>query len=776
MEVEGEPKSSATVLEALAQSRKVFQHYNNFCRKIDDILSAKQQIIGLATERGWNDQEYDLFWASMEILKPAIYAKPPNIIVSTRFNDGNATAKVLAEMMERTLNSEFERGDIDQTMLDIRDDLSATNRGVAWMSYESKGGKRVCNEQLDRYDFLHEPARKWSEVGWVARCAYMTKQQMAERFRKSSGQAYEDASFNVDRQDVDNGASDLSMKAEVWEVWSRADNKVYWVSENVKVFLDEDEPHLQLSKGFPCPRPAYGTKQRRSLVPVPDYVRYEGVLDQINECTIKIYDLLEQVRMFGLIPGGGDIGNAIQAALNSAQSSNFTLIPVSGAQFGGAAAGGMATWWPIEQIASTIQGLISARQQLFSDFDNLSGISDIFRGETDAQETLGAQQLKGQYGSVRVKDKNMELVRVARDMAVIAAEIICDNYDQKTLLEVSQMVIPTKKEIQTQISRIESEAKKELAALMDQAEEAVQQAQMQSAKSGEPIPPEMQQQAQAQLQQAQQAIVAKYGPQLKQLQDAVTIDDVMAMMKDKKTRGLIIDVETDSTILIDEQAEKSSRAEFLNAFAGASQAIAPLIQAGEEGAKLAGAILKFSLQPYNANREIDSLIDDFVEKGAASAGQAANDTSQLELQKATEQANATIAQAELQKAQAATARVQADAALKNIDLQRKVQEMQIQAQKDAFNAQMEQERFRKEIAETQAKIQLMEAQTAEILASIGLDVRKQNLDEYTAAQDVKQKQTDTMLNAVGQARSHQIAERSAEAKTQQANPALEPGE
>src|SRR6478736_3033571 len=120
MEVEGEPNSSATVLEALAQSRKVFQHYNNFCRKVDDIISAKQQIIGLATERGWRDQEYDLFWASMEILKPAIYAKPPNIIVSTRFNDGNATAKVFAEMMERVINSEFERGDIDQTLLDIR--------------------------------------------------------------------------------------------------------------------------------------------------------------------------------------------------------------------------------------------------------------------------------------------------------------------------------------------------------------------------------------------------------------------------------------------------------------------------------------------------------------------------------------------------------------------------------------------------------------------------------------------------------------------------------
>src|SRR3546814_10425129 len=69
------------------------------------------------------------------------------------------------------------------------------------------------------------------------------------------------------------------------------------------------------------------------------------------------------------------------------------------------------------------------------------------RGETEADETLGAQRLKSQYGSVRVRDKKDELIRLSRDAARISGEIICDNFTQKELLEISQMDIPTRREV-----------------------------------------------------------------------------------------------------------------------------------------------------------------------------------------------------------------------------------------------------------------------------------------------------------------------------------------
>lgn len=745
---EYEPKSSKVILEAIAHAEKCFRSYYDTCKRIDDILSAKQSLIGAASTAAMTDQEYDLFWASLEILKPAMYAKPPRIVVGTRFQDANNTDKTVAELMERALNSEFERSDIDQVMLDVRDDLAAANRGVDWVTYESDDGKRVCIEHLDRCDFLHEPARKWTEVGWVARAAYMTRKELADRFRERSGQAYEQADFISRSASDDDGSDDGLEKAKVWEVWHRADDRVYWVTEGVDVFLDDDKPHLSLDKGFPCPRPAYGSKQRRSLIPVPDYVRYENLLDQINECTVKIYDLLERVRVVGLIPGGGDVGNALQTALSENSSDMF--IPVPSAQFGAAGTGGMVAWLPIDVIANTITGLIQARQQLFDDFYQLSGISDIMRGATDAQETLGAQRIKGQYGSIRIKDKVDELTRLARDTAVIAAEIMCDNYTADDLLEIAQMTIPKKSEITRKIAEVEAAAKAELEQLGQQAEEAAMAAQ----SAQEPVDPNQMQQ---QFQQSQQAIIGKYAPILDQLRNTVVIEDVMKVIKDKRVRGLVIDVETDSTVMVDEMAEKQTRAEFMQAFGGSSQAVQPLLAAGEAGAKLAGGMLKFAIAPYKASRELDSLIDDFVEEAPRLAAQMQEQGGEAQ---AMVEANNKLAEAEMAKAQAQTAKVEADAQLKAVELQRKMQEMQAKAQADAQKASLETAKLQGMLAEQDAKINKMQAETAAILASIGLDVRKQDLEEYKTANAAEQAQVDTALKISSDRRADRGEERS----------------
>jgi len=50
-----------------------------------------------------------------------------------------------------------------------------------------------------------------------------------------------------------------------------------WVSEGVEELLDEtDPPHLTLDRFLPMPCPAYGTVQRRTLVPVPANADVKG--------------------------------------------------------------------------------------------------------------------------------------------------------------------------------------------------------------------------------------------------------------------------------------------------------------------------------------------------------------------------------------------------------------------------------------------------------------------------------------------------------------------
>lgn len=749
---EDEPKSSALVLEAIVQAEKTFRRYNELCDLIDRSYSARATLGTFATELDFSDQEYDLFWSSMEVLKPAIYAKPPKPVVATRFSDADLVDKAVAELLERVISSEFERSDIDLAMLSTRDDLALHNRGVMWVMYESGGkmGKRVCLEHLDRRDFLHEPARKWTEVGWVARRAWMTKRQMKTRFKKNSGDAYESAAFAVRRDDRDNGAADETEQAAVWEVWHRADERVYWVCEGVDVFLDEGAPHLNIKGFFPCPRPAYGTRQPASLMPVPDFVRYANHLEQINIATRKIYDLMDLVRVRAFIPAGGDVGDAIEVAIKSADSG--IIIPIPAASFLAGASGGFIQFMPLEDIANTIRGLIEARTQLFEDFYQLSGIADIMRGATESDETLGAQRLKAQYGSVRVRDKIDELVRVARDAAQICGEIVCDNFDEKTLLEVAQMDFPTRADIDKRIKETKKQAESE----MEAAAEAAERAALQAAQQDQPLPPGQAPPPEAAdagvqgLQQALDMVAEKYQPELDQLANTVVIEDVMTSIKDKRVRALTIDIETDSTIMVDEMAEKANRTEFLSAFSSATQALQPLLQTGEAGAKLAGGILKFAMAPYRANRELNALIDDFIEDApriAQNLMEQDDDAGLADAQKA-------LADAEMEKARAQMAKVEADSQLRAADLQRRLGESQAKAMKDQAEAQMEMHNLQvkageaeAKMAETEARINKMQAETAEILNKIGLDVRKQSLEEYKAETDTQLKAGDQALKA-----------------------------
>src|SRR3546814_7951336 len=108
------------------------------------------------------------------------------------------------------------------------------------------------------------------------------------------------------------------------------------------------------------------------------------LLDQVNDLTRRVYDLLDRIRVMGFVAGGGDIGSAVQTALAEVDSSAI-IIPVPGAALtatGGAA--NMIAWLPLDVIATTITGMVEARAQLFADFDRLSGHLEIGRAQTEA--------------------------------------------------------------------------------------------------------------------------------------------------------------------------------------------------------------------------------------------------------------------------------------------------------------------------------------------------------------------------------------------------------
>jgi hypothetical protein len=602
-----EPKKSKAWLNLLQESEDAFEPYNTHCDNIDKAFANLQRLSNTV-----RDKEFQMFWANAEVIKPSIYAKPPVPVVVAKFMDRRPVYQAAAEFMERCAIVSFDLAGIDELMKLVRDDLALIDRGVAWCRYESakesgQDTERVCIDFVNRRDFLHSISRNWPEVTWVAFAAYLTRTEARKRFSKHSGNAYQNAEYRVNKDAKEVGGADNRERAKFWEIWSKADNRVLWVAVGCEDVLDEDDPHLELRNFFPCPKPAYGTVQRGSLVPVPDVLQYKDQLDEINVCTAKIHALTEAVEAKGFYPAGGsELGDAVQAAI-ATNTPGRVLVPISNwAAFGGSKE--VIIWLPIDMIAQTITALVALRKQIIDDIYQIMGLSDIMRGSTSPEETLGAQQLKSQYGSTRIRDKQQEMVRLARDLVEITCEIITEKFDDVTMVEMSQTQLPTNRMLEEKVAGMAQQ-------LQGQHDQMMQMAQSpQGAQMAQSDPQQAQQMMQQGQQQIQQGLEA-----IKKVQAQPTVDQVLKFLKDQRSRAFVLDIETDSTIVPDENADKKSRTEFVGVLSQLLPQMAQMIAQEPKTAAFCGEILKFATAPFRAGRSMDGAIDELVEQMKAKA-------------------------------------------------------------------------------------------------------------------------------------------------------------
>lgn len=579
-------RASKPWLEAIADAEKAFQEYQDKCDNIDKLYSDLKTLSGSHAER-----EMQIFWANLEVLKPSIYARQPVPICQGRFKNQQKDKELIrhaSEVVERSLITSFDMEDIHESLKLVRDDLATNARGVLWCRLEedADGKQRVCYDHIDRKDFVHKPARKWKEVGWVARKTYLTVKQVKNRFPEADTSKME----FVDRKGDDNAYSN-EKTACVYEIWSKEAGAVVWVAKGLEDVLDIMEPFLKLEKFYPCPRPTYGTLQRNTLIPVPDFVYYKDQIEEINEMTARISALSEALRMKGFYAGGNeDIASAIETALKKTDN-NALLIPVPNmAVFGGQGMKDAILWMPVDQVAAVITQLIALRKQLIEDVYQITGLSDIMRGSTDPNETLGSQQLKTQFGSVRIRERQEEMIRLALDAARIAGEIMAENFSAEELMMYSQyQAAPSQAEVQQQIMQIDM--------------------QIRQAMSN----PQVMAQAQANPEQAQQ-LLEQANQQKQQLAQTVTIEAVIDFLKNERLRPFVLQIETDSTIQADEDAAKQRTTEFLTALSTSLGQLAPMVQSQPQTAEFAGEVIKFAVAPFRAGRQLEAAIDNFVEQ------------------------------------------------------------------------------------------------------------------------------------------------------------------
>lgn len=610
------------------------RHERNWRKRAESIVKLYKDEKADSESTDGNTYRFNILFSNTEVLKGALYSQVPAPDVRRRYLDkdpvGRVAALVLMRALVATLDKQNDGEDFDSVMRDSVFDMVVPGRAAARVKYVpqfAKVTKRVpfempakvepepgvepppepeipndlqqdeqgyfTNETADElaYEcveseyiewqfFRIAPAKRWKKVRWIAWGELLTRDDLVAQFGEKIGAKVELKWMPTGMDDTEENA--IFKRALVWTIWNKTDRTVYVVSEGYPDAPLATKPDpLRLEGFFPVPRPLYSIFTTDSLIPVPEYTLYQDdaiALDNINE---RIAVLTDAMRRRGVY----DAAIEELASLETAGDNKF--VPVKNyREF--VEKGGLAELFQELDLAGLVAVLrelqLQAEAKKTAIYEKV-GISDIMRGSTKAQETLGAQQIKNQWGSIRVQPRQMEVQRYARDIIRLMAEIIAEHFQPETL------------------------------ALMTGISLAFTEQERADIKAANPQDPRIRR---------------------------PTWDDVMQVLRSDKLRGFKVDIETDSTVKPRADEEQRNRVELITAVTGFLEKALPAVQQGMIPKKVAGELMMFGVRAFPASPQLEEVLDEWISGGAMGDADGEQPEGQDALKQAAEAEQAAV--------------------------------------------------------------------------------------------------------------------------------------
>ncbi len=460
----------ATVDTELQRYTRLMANYDQEFKKWESRVKKilKRYRDERVTTSGASGAKFNILWSNVQTLIPACFARLPQPDVSRRYKDNDPVGRVASLLLERALEFEVQHyPDYRNAMKNVVQDRFLGGRGQAWVRYEphlkpmdspatddgyqvtedieNESAEESPTEYLDTEcspvdyinwaDFGHEVARTWEEVtcGW--RRVYMGREALVERFGEGLGGK---VPLDTKPPEIKKADGQDSHQALIIELWDKAKGKAVWISKSLNKILDERYPGddgMPEFEGFwPFPKPLYATLTTESLLPTPDFSLYQDQARELDSLAERINGLINALKVRGVY----DAATPELARLFT-EGENNTLIPVKNFAAFAEKQGlkGSIDLVDIVPIAQALEYAYKAMDQIKQQIYEITHISDIMRGATDPNETLGAQQLKGQFASMPLKDMQTDVALFAQELLQLKAQIICSQYDDQTLLQIS---------------------------------------------------------------------------------------------------------------------------------------------------------------------------------------------------------------------------------------------------------------------------------------------------------------------------------------------------
>lgn len=618
------------------------------------------EVIGIyRSEDDAARDDFNIVYSNVETTLPAIYNSTPVPDIRRRNGDRDKVGKTVSDILERSLAFSVDNYDFDLVMQSAVFDGLLPGRGLArvrYVPYMDESGEQVVYEEtaceyVPWRSFRRGPGRIWDEIPFIAFEHFLTRESL-ERLNPEIGPKVKLDCSTIEREDeADPDKSDTQNRARVWEIWDKEKKEVVFIATGYaeKALLREKDP-LQLPGFWPVPRPIQPIMTPGKLTPVAPYKAYRKLADELNEVSRRISKLVKQIRVRGGFYSEG------QSLAQIMSADDGELVPLEG--FGAFIDGGLdkaIMWWPIEPQVKALAQLYQQREIIKQTIYEVTGISDILRGQSERGETATAQNIKNQWGSQRVQRLQKEVQRFARDLFRMKAHIMAGRFGIDTLVQISGIKLYPAEMI----------------------ESAKKQAQM-AQQAQQPVPPEM-----------------------KEIIDSPPREEVERLLRSEIERSYRIDIETDSTIRADMTRSQEQMNQFLQVSGAYMSAVGPAVQAGQMDPETAVSIYTAFSRTFKLGKQVEDALDRLSEKARQPQPKKPDPEQQkLEVEKQKIQMQQ---QAEGQKLQMDQQRAQTEMAMNREKMQT---EMAMAQQKQAFDMELQREKMGQEY---QLKMMLVNA-------------------------------------------------------------------
>lgn len=674
---------------------------------------------------------FNILFSNTETLRPALFSAQPRPVVMRRFKDDDPVGKMAADagrrMLEYLLDTNQEGYEtVNEAMGACTMDALLPGRGCITVKYDAdfipfaeprppdEDAKNtvetepieyadkefICPESIvwDRVHFGY--AKKWHHVPWIAYDFYLTKEEVASRFGKAlAGKLVYTTAQST--SDEDEGKRDrqtdetygVRKTALVHQIWDKVGGKrVVSVAPSYKddVLKTEDDP-LGLTGFFNMPRPLMFVEKSCSLVPTAPYKMYKNQAQELNRLTQRINKLIQAIKARGIYDGA--LGDTFAKIMEQGDN---TLIPAETASSLATEKGFQNAIWflPIEQLIAVLVQLYQARESCKQVVYEITGISDILRGATQASETATAQQIKNQWGTLRLKRMQAEVARYIRDLLRMMLELAATKLNEATWAKMTGLPFATSQQRQ---------------ALQMQAQ-AIQ-------GQGQQPPPEL-------VQQLQQPTWAQ----------------ILELLQDDTMRSYRIDIETNSTVEPEAAEDQKAIADLLGMLGQYLNGVGPLVAKGVMPFEAAQSMMLAIARRFRFGQEIEDSLKQMKPPPPENDGKDAEmQAKQLDMQKQQAMQEVQMKQKQAEMAlQEKTMQAEMDHKERELDLQ--MREMELQAKEQQFSMRQQMEKTTLDLHKQRAHEEINTKKQVQ-----QLEEKKYNVEATV------NKKTDTAMNQVAQA-------------------------